>query len=330
MSDYSSSSSSPDALRKADFVNKMLVLDHDAPSAAVAMMAAAAGISAAAPTSADVQQVECTDRAKHFSCIGTTILGDSCSKRIVRNFKKHGRGVVCASCDTNKVWCETKECKSVVHKGCYVQLSDGTRVQPTYPWTCPSCSTAKAPETSNHLPETSDQFPETSSNNCQTSDEKDEKQKCLIIPFSTEASLIAAISDHGLSCRSSRKNVDGSETKYYYCNTCSGLASSRYTEPNWILSLPQQHETCKKPAIGVVDYQKGLPSQVLQHIRELSSSNSLSGQQIQELVKFHQSVSVSVDLIYRIGIAVRRKLYGSSGDHGHLLRLQEERRVGLP
>jgi hypothetical protein len=33
------------------------------------MMAAAAGISAVAPSSADVQQVECTERAKHFSCI---------------------------------------------------------------------------------------------------------------------------------------------------------------------------------------------------------------------------------------------------------------------
>jgi len=117
---------------------------------------------------------------------------------------------------------------------------------------------------------------------------------------------------------------------YYYCTTCSGKASSRYIDPNWILSLPKQHESCKKPAIGVVDYQKGLSPAVLQQIRELSASNTLSGQQIQEMIKFHQHVSVSVDLIYRIGIAVRRKLYGPSGDHGHLLRLQEERRVGLP
>ena len=302
----------------------MLAPSDDHPSTAVAMMAAAAGISAVAQSSADVQQVECTERAKHFSCIGTTILGDSCSKRIVRNFKKHGRGVVCSSCDTNKVCCETKGCKSVVHKGCYVQLSDGTRVQPTEPWTCTSCSTAKTPETSDQRLH---RLPELSSNNSQTSDEK---QKSLIIPFSTETSLLAAISDHGLSCRSSRKKVDGTETKYYYCTTCGGEASSRYIDPNWILSLPKQHESCKKPAIGVVDYQKGLSPAVLQQIRELSASNTLSGQQIQEMIKFHQHVSVSVDLIYRIGIAVRRKLYGPSGDHGHLLRLQEERRVGLP
>jgi hypothetical protein len=303
----------------------MMLTDYDAPSAAVAMIAAAAGISAAAPSPADVQQVECTDRDKHFPCIGTTILGLSCSKRIVRNFKKHGRGVVCASCDTNNVRCKTKECKSVVHKGCYVQLSDGTRVLPTEPWTCTnctSCSTAKTPETSDqplhHLP----------IDNGQTSDEK---QKCLILPFSTEALLTAAICDQGLSCRSSRKNADGTDTKYYYCDSCGGQASSRYRDPNWILSLPEKHANCSnRSATGVVDFQKGLSLRVLQQIRELSASNTLSGQQIQEMILFHQHVSVAVDLIYRIGLAVRKKLYGSSGDHGHLLRLQQERRVSFP
>jgi len=323
----SSSSPSPDALRKAD---AMLATDRDASAAvAVAMAAAAAGVSnaPAAPTfasSAHVQQAECTDRDKHFSCIGTDILGASCSKRIVRNFKKHGRGVVCTSCDTNIVRCENKvECKHIVHKGCYEQMSDGTRMQPTDPWICSRCLTAKTPKTSEqHLTAPP-------SSTCDTADPKP-KPKCSKIPFSSEAALKAAIAENGLACRSSRINKDGCVTSYYYCPTCNGQPSSRFRDPNWILSLPEEHAQCKKPAIGVVDYQKGLSPEMLAKIRELSAPGNLSGLQIQEQIKFSLTVTVSVDLIYRIGSALRRKLYGSSGDHGHLLRLQEERRVSLP
>ena len=149
------------------------------------------------------------------------------------------------------------------------------------------------------------------------------------MPFSSEADLKAAIIAQGFVSRTSRRNVDGKKTSYYHCETCDAKATSRFDDPNWILSLPVQHE-CKRPAIGVVDYQRGLPPAVLQHIRDLSASGSFTGQQIQEHVRYTDKITVGIDLIYRIGHALREQLYGSGGDHGHLVRLQAERRVICP
>ena len=152
----------------------------------------------------------------------------------------------------------------------------------------------------------------------------------IILPFSSESALKAAIIEQGFVSRSSRRNAGGSKTSYYTCETCDAKASSRFDDPNWMLSLPTQHQCKRQPAIGVVDHQRGLNPAVLQHIRDLSASGSFSGQQIQEHVRYSDKVTVSIDLIYRIGHALREKLYGSGGDHGHLVRLQAERRVIIP
>ena len=218
-----------------------------------------------------------------------------------------------------------------MHKVCYEKRPDGRLALPKEQWTCTPCcistpvTTAETPLQAEH--------PVATDGDAAADEAQDPTppDATITLPFSSESDLCAATLEAGFVTRSSRKLVAGTSTTYYHCENknCDAKASSRFEDPNWILLLPAQHD-CKRPAIGVVDLQRGLSPAVLQHIRDLSASGSFSGPQIQEHVQFTNKITVSIDLIYRIGHNLREQLYGSGGDHGHLVRLQAERRVSLP
>ena len=110
-----STSPSPASLA---LVDKMFS-GSDNAAVAAAMAAAAAAIPAPsrpelAPPASDggvpsAAIEDCTAHHHHSTCIGCTINGEPCCKRIVRKSKRHGRGVVCTACDTCIVRCANQQ-----------------------------------------------------------------------------------------------------------------------------------------------------------------------------------------------------------------------------
>ena len=265
-----------------------------------------------------------------------------CARRITAHSVRHARGEVCLM-HHDFVKCVSDACRSYIHVGCYLQVSNGhSIIHRAFQWKCQKCTLTPKVECQKCT-----LTPKVEPESAPPNDVTGEAAAIVLLPsknskaqivsksiFESRQHLMQHARDHGWMCRSSAR---GCSRCYFVCQKtkegcavtfCAKAQDAHDDNGQWCaMNMPAQHDCCKSilksEPTALTTRTCHLPIDVYKEIQRLACCKAFNSASIQTFIRMAHSLTVDTSLIYNIGYRARSKL--GVGDIGLLLAQQSVR-----